>query len=68
MKFLSFNYRGVENPQKKLALKKLILLNHSSVILLQEMMYFEAYVTKMLESLLPFWKFLETDANGRSGV
>jgi hypothetical protein len=67
MKFLSFNCRGVESLKKKLALKRLILLNQPIAILLQETIFYEAFVTNMLEYILPSWKFLGNDATSRFG-
>jgi exonuclease III len=68
MKILSFNYMGVARSQKKLSLKRLIMmLNKPIVILLQETLVEESLMTRMMDTLLPFWKFFGSNALGWSG-
>jgi len=67
MKILSFNCRGLANPSKKSSLRRVIDLNCLDVILLQETLGLSDDVTKSLELLLPGWKFVAIDVNGRSG-
>jgi hypothetical protein len=67
MKILSFNYRGVSSPSKKLSLKRMVLPIHSDLILLQETLHEGDVVSKVLESLFNHWRFISVDAKGCSG-
>jgi endonuclease/exonuclease/phosphatase (EEP) superfamily protein YafD len=68
MRVLSFNCRGLANPSKKLSLRRLVELNSSEVILLQETLGDSATVVKALESLFPGWMFAAVDARGHLGA
>jgi len=52
MIMLSFNCKGLTNPQKKLVLRILVDMHHSKLIMLQETFGDGDIVGKMLESLL----------------
>lgn len=67
MKILSFNCRGLANPEKKLALKHLLLSNLVDVILLQETLSKAEMVIPILSSWLPGWTFHALDVSGHSG-
>lgn len=67
MKIISFNCRGLARPNKKLALRRMIAAEPVDVIFLQETLGTTESITHFLESILPGWKFLGLDANGRSG-
>jgi exonuclease III len=68
MKILSFNCRGLANPNKKSSLRRLVEQCSLDVILLQETLGDNLAVVKILESLLPGWMFTAVDARGCSGV
>jgi hypothetical protein len=66
MIILSFNCRGLANPSKKLAIKRLVDLHQPSVLLLQEtMMEGEKTMLTLSFSLLG-WDFSATDVIGHS--
>jgi len=67
MKCLSFNYRGLANPEKKLTLKRLCLSERFNVIFLQETLGEGRLVKILLMSFLPNWDFHFLDVMGRSG-
>lgn len=67
MKLMSFNCRGLASPLKRSSLRRLVELNHPDVILLQETLGCSEEIVRVLESLLPGWKFVVLDARGRSG-
>lgn len=67
MKILSFNCRGLASPEKKLALKHLLLSDLVDVILLQETLCKAEAVIPILSSWLPGWTFHTLDISGRSG-
>ena len=67
MKILSFNCRGLAGPVKKSAFIRVLTLEHSDVILLQETLGVGDVILERLELWLPGWSFLTLDANGRSG-
>jgi len=67
MKCLSFNCRGLASPPKKLALKRLFEVELPDIILLQETLRPAESITHSLNTLSSRWKFLATDAVGRSG-
>ena len=67
MKLLSLNCRGLESTQKKLALKRVILVHKPDVILLQEIMGPEVKVTTLLTSILKYFSFVAQSARGHSG-
>jgi exonuclease III len=68
MKHLTFNCRGLENPQKKSALKWLVFLYQPDAVLFQETLADKAVATKIITALISGWVFLGLDAKGRSGV
>jgi exonuclease III len=67
MKLISFNYRGVASPSKKLSLKRLVDSNHPDIIFLQETLGTSYDVSTLLEALFLSWSFSSLDARGRSG-
>ena len=67
MKIMSFNYRGLVNSSKKSYLRRLIDFNRPDVVLLQETLGLNEYVSCILETLLLGWKFVVIDLCGRSG-
>eukprot|EP00253_Pinus_taeda_P029000 PITA_29000 len=66
MKILSFNYRGLASPEKKLALKHLLLSDLVDVILLQETLCKAEVVIPILSSWLSGWTFHALDVSRRS--
>jgi len=67
MKILSFNCRGLASLIKKTSLRRLVDLNQPDIVLLQETLGNSEDTVKILETLLPGWKFVGVDARGRSG-
>lgn len=67
MKIMSFNCRGMASPEKKLALKRLLLSNLVDVILLQETLCKEEAVIPILSSWLSGWTFHALDISGHFG-
>ena len=67
MKIMSFNCRGLASLLKKSSLRRLVELNQPDVILLQETLGCSEEVVRVLETLLPGWKFVAVDARGCSG-
>ena len=66
MKFLSLNCRGLASTWKKLAIKRMLLVNKSDVVLLQETLGSELEVTKLLSSLSTYYTFIAQSARGHS--
>ena len=66
MKCCSFNYRGLVSPLKIPSLNRVILAEHSNVLLLQETLGEGVEVYNRLSTLLPNWKFITLDSLGRS--
>lgn len=64
---LSYNCKGLANPDKRLALKELIAQKPIDIIFLQETLGDGESVAKTLNSFLPNWTFITLDAHGRSG-
>jgi hypothetical protein len=62
MIFLSLNYRGIANPSKKLALKRLIDSQNPSIIYLQELMIEGDKIIQDLSKLLKGLDFKFVDA------
>lgn len=67
MKIMSFNCRGLTSPIKKTSLRRLIEIHQPDVVLLQETLGSSEDVVRILEAMLPGWKFVGLDARGRSG-
>ena len=57
----------VGDPLQKSSLRHLIDFNRPDVVLLQETLGLNEYVSIILETLLPGWKFIVIDVCGRSG-
>jgi len=53
MKFMSFNYRGMSSSSKKLALKRIFMVEPIDIILLQETLDLADHITCSLQSLAP---------------
>lgn len=66
MKCLSFNCKGLANPNKKMALRRMIELEKLDVIFLQDTLGDGEAIINMFKSLLPGWTFHDLDAQGRS--
>lgn len=66
MIWLSFNYRGLANPNKRLALKHLLHNSNCDILLLQETLGQSDIISKTLHSILPGWYFQGLDVVGRS--
>lgn len=64
---LTFNCRGLANPDKRLALKELLAQKPIDILFLQETLGDGISVTSLLNSLLPNWTFITLDAQGRLG-
>jgi exonuclease III len=67
MKIMSFNCRGLVNPHKKLALKRVVINDHPDVIFLQETLGDGEVVCVALETMFLRWDFITLDVRGRSG-
>ena len=67
MKIMSFNCRGLAGPGKKLALMRVLSLEHPDVLMLQETLGVGDVIQGKLENWLPGWSFVTLDAKGRSG-
>jgi exonuclease III len=67
MIFLTLNCRGMDNPSKKLVVKRLVDNIKPSIIMLQETMTDGEKITQELSKLLRNWDFYFIDAIGRSG-
>ena len=67
MKILSFNSKGLENNLKKLALKKLLSLQHPDIIFLQETMGMEEEISLHMKKYFTFYDFHAITARGHSG-
>jgi exonuclease III len=67
MKLLSFNYRGLASPSKRLALQRILELAQLDIVMLQETLRAEALIVMLLERLLKGWYFFGLDASGRAG-
>ena len=67
MKIIPFNYRGLANPDKKLALCRLLHSTPYDVIFLQETLDSAKHITSTLLAICPGWTFQALDARGRSG-
>jgi exonuclease III len=66
MILLYFNVRGVGGPQKKLALKRLLLSLEPDIIMLQETMCTGEKSMKVVSSWLRNWSFSSVDVEGMS--
>eukprot|EP00253_Pinus_taeda_P006382 PITA_06382 len=64
---LSFNCKGLANPDKRLALRYLLAQKPFDILFLQETLGVGLEVTATLTSFLPNWTFITLDAHGRSG-
>lgn len=64
---LSFNCRGLANPDKRLSLRDLLAKKPFDILFLQETLGVGLEVTSTLTSFLPDWTFITLDASGRSG-
>jgi exonuclease III len=62
MKVVSFNLRGLENPSKKLSLRRMVDNISPGVILLQETFGIREDVDFALEYLLHGWVFVAVDS------
>jgi hypothetical protein len=58
---LSHNYRGLANPTKILAIKRLVKIHSPSIMLLQETMIVGKKVESSLSASFPGWDFLALD-------
>eukprot|EP00253_Pinus_taeda_P031163 PITA_31163 len=67
MKCLSFNCRGLASEPKKLAIRRLFESELRDIIFLQETLGPAASIVHCLNTLTPRWKFLASDASGKSG-
>lgn len=67
MIWLSYNYRGLANPKKRLALKMLLKDSYYDILFLQETPGAIDNITRTLHSILPGWIFQGMDAIGKSG-
>lgn len=67
MKVLSFNYRGLASPDKKLAFQRLIMADPVDVILVQETLGNAKAISSFLVLMLPGWSFQALDASKSSG-
>ena len=67
MKIMSFNYRGLAGPQKILALRRVIDLDHLDILLFQETLGAGEDIKARLESWFGGWSFETLDAKGYSG-
>ena len=50
MKIVSFNFQGIVNPQKRSALKRVVDLEHTDVVMLQETLGLGEVVKSKMES------------------
>ena len=66
MNFISFNARGVGGGQKKLSLKRLLLILNPDIILLQETMCKGEEAIKNVSPWLKNWAFGAVDAKDLS--
>ena len=64
---LSFNCRGLANPDKRLALRELIAIKPIDILFLQETLGAGLEVVATLKAFLPDWSFITLDAHGISG-
>jgi len=67
MIWLSYNYRGLANPKKRLALKRMEKDSRCDILFLQETLCTSDISMKTLQSILPGWVFQGMDENGKSG-
>jgi hypothetical protein len=67
MILMTLNYRGLANPSKKLALKRLVEEINPSIILLQEIMTKGEKTIHELSKILGRWDFSFIDVIGRLG-
>lgn len=67
MNILSYNCRGPARPKKKLALRWIVQSNHLDIIFLQETLCPIADISRLLEYMLPGWKFTGLAAQCRFG-
>jgi hypothetical protein len=61
MIFLTLNCRGLDNPSKKLAIKRFIETLKPSIILLQETMTYGEKVIQELSTFMIGWEFSYID-------
>ena len=64
---LSYNCRGLANPDKRFELRELIAQKPIDILFLQETLGEGDVVATILKSFLPNWTFITLDAHGRSG-
>ena len=67
MKFLSWNLRGINNPQKQYALKQFIFQEKVDYVLIQETKMSCASFDKIASHIWPGAEYLHMDADGASG-
>lgn len=67
MIWLSYNYRGLANPKKHLAFKRLAQDTRCDILFLQETLCSSDISARTLQTILPGWIFQGLDANGKSG-
>jgi len=63
---MSFNCRGLANPLKTPALKRVVCAEHPDIIMLHETLGISEDVKLWLEKSLPGWQFQALDVRGRS--
>lgn len=67
MNIMSFTYRGLAGPLKKIALRRVVSLERPDVLLLQETLGVREVVRKKLECWFLGWHFEALYVKGRSG-
>ena len=67
MKLVSFNCRGLAGAHNRSAIRRVVFLERSVVILLQETLGIGEVVKARLESWFVGWTFETLDVKGRSG-
>lgn len=67
MKWISFNYRGLANLAKKLALKGLLDSELIHITYLQETLGMVKKIISIMHSLNPGWTFHALNIKGRTG-
>ena len=67
MKLVSFNCRGLVGPHKRSTLKRVVFLECTDIIILQETSGIGEVVKTRLESWFVGWTFETLDVRGHSG-
>ena len=67
MKIMSFNVWGLAGPHKRSTLKRVVILEHPDILLLQETLGVGDVIKERLDSWFPGCVFASLDAKGRSG-